>query len=106
MNQPNNPVAALSRILTAAVVEIAADEVSDQQGIDMAFAYILALVSVTPKNSIFYPVFEDVEHAVEVMIDGPIVGNPDRTKRLARRLTARIAKAREESGVELLHEAV
>jgi nucleotide-binding universal stress UspA family protein len=98
-----NPVGALRRILTAAVVELAADDVSDQQGIDMAFAYILALANATPKSSIFYTVIDDVEHAVEVVIDGPIVGTPEHVKRLASILEERIAKAKTTS--ELLVDA-
>jgi hypothetical protein len=85
-----NPVAELKRILMTAIVIIATDDVTDQQGIDMAFACIMNLLEATPKSSIFYPAIEEVEHAVEVLIDGPIVGTSGHIKRLANRLEARI----------------
>jgi hypothetical protein len=96
----NDPVADFKRILTKTVVSLAADEVSDQQGIDMAYAYMVNMFHATPRNSIFAHPISCLTLALELIINEPAKDDliwemtEDCTKSLARRLRARIAKAK------------
>jgi hypothetical protein len=98
--EKSDPVAALQRILTATVVSLAADEASDQQGIDMAYAYMVSMFHATPRNSIFAHPISCLTLALELIIEEPAKDDliwemtEECTKELAGRLTKRIAKAK------------
>lgn len=100
----SDPATALLRILCSAVVALAADEASDQQGIDMAYAYMLAMANATPRNSIFSAAVNAVLSALVVLIEGSD-GTPE-SKAFARRLDARIAKAKGSFGPTTLENEI